>query len=122
MLQIAPQSRPPFAVEVAARGLASVAGALPFAEAIKGKVSEDPDVEDQFLGESRVFSLVDGEKRQELILLSAFILSSLHSRPANLPRQASHRDGLSSAEGVLSPSSSLCPVLLPLGDDADFSS
>ncbi|BGP31266.1 hypothetical protein JCM10296v2_003030 [Rhodotorula toruloides] len=48
MLQIAPDSRPSYAVELAARALASVAGPLPFANANKGRNSEDPEVEEQF--------------------------------------------------------------------------
>ncbi|BGP23909.1 hypothetical protein JCM10295v2_002810 [Rhodotorula toruloides] len=48
MLQIAPDSRPSHAVELAARALASVAGPLPFARANKGKNSEDSAVEEQF--------------------------------------------------------------------------
>lgn len=48
MLAIAPDSRPSYLVELVARGLASIAGPLPFASANKGKNSEDPSVEEQF--------------------------------------------------------------------------
>jgi acylglycerol lipase len=48
MLAISPESRPAYAVELAARALASIAGPLPFASANKGKNSEDPSVEEQF--------------------------------------------------------------------------
>ncbi|GAA5823501.1 hypothetical protein JCM11251_000658 [Rhodosporidiobolus azoricus] len=49
MLAISPESRPAYAVELAARGLIKLgAGPLGFAEANKGKNTEDPEVEEQF--------------------------------------------------------------------------
>ncbi|SCV71074.1 BQ2448_3836 [Microbotryum intermedium] len=48
MLEIAPSSRPSYALELVARTLASFAGVVPFASANKGKNSEDPSIEIEF--------------------------------------------------------------------------
>ncbi|KAG0661557.1 hypothetical protein C6P46_003969 [Rhodotorula mucilaginosa] len=56
MLAISPESRPAYAVELAARALASIAGPLPFASANKGKNSEDPSVEEQFDQDPQTYS------------------------------------------------------------------
>ncbi|KAN0066422.1 hypothetical protein ACQY0O_000516 [Thecaphora frezii] len=48
MITISPQSRPGKAIEYAAKLLRFFAGRLPFAKAIKGNVSDDQRVEDEF--------------------------------------------------------------------------
>ncbi|GAA5870092.1 hypothetical protein JCM8547_001460 [Rhodosporidiobolus lusitaniae] len=55
MLAISPESRPSYLVELAARGLSAVAGALPFAEANKGKNTEDPSVEEEFQADPQTY-------------------------------------------------------------------
>ncbi|BGP15179.1 hypothetical protein JCM10213_008681 [Rhodosporidiobolus nylandii] len=55
MLAISPESRPSYAVELVARGLAAVAGPLPFANANKGKNTEDPEVEEQFEADPQTY-------------------------------------------------------------------
>lgn len=48
MLEISQETRPHWAVEAVARGIAYFGGPLPLAAANKGKNSEDPTVEEQF--------------------------------------------------------------------------
>lgn len=55
MLAISPESRPPYIIELIARGLASIAPALPLADANKGKNSEDPEVEEEFLADPMTY-------------------------------------------------------------------
>ncbi|GAA6016053.1 hypothetical protein JCM10207_004426 [Rhodosporidiobolus poonsookiae] len=55
MLAISPESRPSLAVELVARAIAGVAGPLPFAEANKGKNTEDPSVEEEFNADPQTY-------------------------------------------------------------------
>ncbi|GAA5897178.1 hypothetical protein JCM6882_001810 [Rhodosporidiobolus microsporus] len=55
MLAISPESRPSYAVELAARALSKVAGPLGFAEANKGKNTEDPEVEEEFEADPQTY-------------------------------------------------------------------
>lgn len=121
MLEIAPNSRPSYAVEFAARGMAAVAGALPFAQAIKGKVSEDEEVEEQFLGAFCLLSscphfALDGKERRLISDLPCRLPSTFlptTSRPANLPRQAPHRNRSRRPQGPPLPLPSLLPTTDP---------
>jgi acylglycerol lipase len=54
MLRISPQSRPPYALELIARALSRWGGRLGFAEANRGKGSDDPGVEAEFSSDPQV--------------------------------------------------------------------
>ncbi|UZJ57347.1 hypothetical protein CBS101457_006667 [Exobasidium rhododendri] len=55
MLAISPQSRPAPVVEKIARGIAFMAGRLPFAPGVKGNVSNDIRVENEFLADAQTY-------------------------------------------------------------------
>lgn len=55
MLAISPQSRPAPIVEFIARGIAFMAGRLPFAPGVKGNVSDDIRVETEFLADAQTY-------------------------------------------------------------------
>lgn len=55
MLRISPDSRPPYAIELIAKGISLFAGSFPLAGANKGKNSEDPSVEQQFLSDPQTY-------------------------------------------------------------------
>ena len=82
MLAISPESRPPYIIELIARGLASIAPALPLADANKGKNSEDPEVEEEFLADPMTYH---GKLR---------IATGLGCLKVRLGMRSSHRSGL----------------------------
>lgn len=55
MLRISADSRPPYAIELIAKGISLFAGSFPLAGANKGKNSEDPSVEQQFLSDPQTY-------------------------------------------------------------------
>jgi acylglycerol lipase len=55
MLAISPQSRPAPIVELIAKGIAFMAGRLPFAPGVKGNVSNDIRVEYEFLADAQTY-------------------------------------------------------------------
>lgn len=89
MLAISPETRPHWMIEKVARAIASVAGPLPLAAANKGKNSEDPLVEQQFLSDPQTY-------RAFLSWLRPWsrLLTSAESR-----RQAASCDGTCDPQG-----------------------
>lgn len=55
MLVIAADTRPAYIIELIARGISKVAGSFPLAAANKGKNSEDPRLEEQFLRDPQTY-------------------------------------------------------------------
>lgn len=81
MLVIAADTRPAYIIELIARGISKVAGSFPLAAANKGKNSEDPRLEEQFLRVSlRFIELVTSREKRGLNSVS-----SLFTGPADIP-------------------------------------
>lgn len=55
MLAISNNSRPSYFIEILAKTISTFLSSLPLASAIKGKVSEDPYVEQQFLSDPMTY-------------------------------------------------------------------
>lgn len=51
MVEVSPESRPSAAIEMLGRAIVRFAGSLPLAASIRGKVSDDPRVEEDFFSD-----------------------------------------------------------------------
>ncbi|KAJ9125851.1 hypothetical protein QFC24_002635 [Naganishia onofrii] len=134
LVNVAPASRPNILVEGLARVIVKFAGSLPLAEAVRGNVSDDPRVEEEFrqdpltykgkLRASTGLSLLHGlnhlSKRAEEITLPIRIVHGDHDRATSHLATMSFFDRISSKDKELKIYEGYEHVMCKVGiDEAD---
>ncbi|KAJ9100231.1 hypothetical protein QFC20_005508 [Naganishia adeliensis] len=133
LVNVAPASRPNFLVEAIARVLVKVAASIPLAEAVRGNVSDDPRVEEEFrkdpltyqgkLRASTGLSLLHGlnqlAKRAEEITLPIRIVHGDHDRATSHLATMSFSDRIASKDKELKIYEGYEHVMCKVGIDED---